>query len=472
MVTGILPCVLSFPTGINYGFVRKMGSHGASITWNDRIVSVTASEEADSVALMECIMPIHLNHLEVTTVSMNAKFAPPDAMVNQFIGMGDSASGLFIGFKGTEFGLQLLHDGSKTFWKLMITQGCSVSGSITITLIDQVIQIPVIAGMTPWQIMLSIYQSALLRDNNMRTSIECDGIEIYSIFAIDLDDITTREAIDFGSTGILGTLVCSLAGYAAEEIWIPMSAFNETSESLVHEIVFTKMNVYQFYFSRWSSGGIRIEIMNPYNLFMTPIHTFVPTEKLFDTIIPYRPNVRVIKTGVTATPITIEHSQGVVNSGIPTTAGFKARFSRHFCATDLSLTVGTKTTFGIISNPIVQSGVQNFMIASLIECHFSVTCSEPILIRFGIGYICEGEVVCSRHLPWSCVNVSSNDINAHAVVDGIEYGNLVIATSNEYFREFEQGWLVPGLVFTLLAEPIGAASASATINACMSWYEC
>jgi hypothetical protein len=467
-----LPCILSYPLGVNYSFVRSFVNHGGSISWAQRTISVTASAQDDSIALLESIMPVHVNHQEVMTVSINAKFSPPVVGATQLVGMGDLSRGCFIGFKDEAFGFQMYHDGCCTFWKLRITHACTTSGIITLTLVDRVIQIPVMAGMTPWQIMLYLYQNSAIADANLRVSIECDQLEIYTTCAKTFDTVSVHESIDFGTTGIEGTLICSKAGFAASEAWVPATDFQETCDSILEDISFTSMNVYQFSFSRWSSGGIKIEILNPFNLFMTPIHTFIPGDRLFDTIIPYQPNIRIMKTGVTADPVTIEHSQGVISSGIPSTAGLKTRFTRHFFKEDVHLSVGKQTTIGIIASPIVQTGVRNVMIADVVECRLTAVCSRPFIIHFLVNSVSEGTFVCSRHLPWSAVNTSSNDIDASIVYGGMEVDNILISSSDkEYIRTFDQMWIMPGSILTISAEPLDNAVKLKSIDVSFGWFE-
>ncbi len=469
--TGVT-CTLDFPNGISQSFVKQFSSNGGSISWNKQQVMMQAGTAADSVSSVSNMMLIRLQDFEFTELTINSKFDTPTVGSRQLTGLGDMSRGIFFGFIDTQFGLLVVRGGSRHYWSLKITSGTTSPGLITMVLMDRTFYFPVPPSLNHWQVMLYIAFSSQISDANIQFSIDADQVEFYTIYPINGESYSVINSIDFSSTGVVGSLSTTTAGILPTETWVPDSQFSEIgyqSISQVHN--YQNMNVYRFRFSRWSSGSIVLSMMNPFNSDLTPIHTYVPGVNLFETSVPYKPSLAVYKTGITEGPITSSFSMGNISSGTPSTAGLKSRFNTNFMQSNLRLFTNTETVVGIISNPMVQDGNNNFMVVSLIDIRINLICSKAVMFKMFYSAICVGTFTCTRHISWSSVNHTTGPVDAVAL-GGLEVMSFLMPdTIAEKVLELDQLWLPPGnvLVFTIspLNEPVKVQSVSFAV----SWYE-
>ncbi|KAG5187358.1 hypothetical protein JKP88DRAFT_243872 [Tribonema minus] len=429
--------VIDFQSGTNAAFMQTFASNGGSATWAGGNICLTASNADNSVCLAETMMPIYIKHEEHQVTCFNISFAPPQANLVQYCNMGAR-----LGFVGEVFGVTFNIGSFRQYSRLTITQGSSANGLMSITFAGSTVSLPVLAGMTPWSIMLYIYQSEAVRNANWRVSLECDRIEVYTALLGDYDHST---AIDFGSTGIEGEFTMTFAGAEGDEIFIPSSQFNGVGAAVLNQVDFTKMNVYQFRFSRWSSGAVEFLIMEPHSTDFVTLHRHVLSYGLyvFDTSRPYQPQIVCMKTGPTTDPSTVSIRMGSVSSGIPSMAALKTRFCRDYFETDLMLFAGKETVVGILSNPLIQSGVRNTKVASVTALRVSLKCGTEVKFRVYFGGISYGTFTCERHAPWSCMNTTTGSVRA-TTVGGIEISSsLILADVPELDCDTDQIWIVP-----------------------------
>lgn len=470
-----LPCVLTWPLGMNSAFSAPFTSMGSACAWNEGVVSVTSGTTQEGVALFESNMLIHLNHGEYNTIEYSLQFDEPAYGRESMVGMGTTERGAFFGYRDLEFGHKVVIGGSREYAQIFIGGAPASSGSISISLGGRTASVDVAYGMTVGQVMASIVYSPALAALNIRACVTCDRVEIFTVEAKGYPD--APPSIDFGATGVTGSMVLSKAGCEPMTQWTPLSAFN-LNLAILQQVDFSRWNVFRLKFHMWSAGGIELAILNPRSAEFVNVLEWRPsgTER-FDTTVPYCTSVNVYTTGSEVSSSGgVRVVGGAVMTGIPNTAGLRGRYCRTFVKRSVATSAAGDSAVGILCAPLVHDGgVRNTGIGTLYRLSVSVQASVDVLCAVIISGVQTDPFPCSRPLPWTCL-MTADVSGFNTVYAGMNCASAFIAAgdSTSVDMEVDQSWLTPGSYMALCvrcAHPEDIGAVIDCVSYSCAWYE-
>ncbi|KAG5182998.1 hypothetical protein JKP88DRAFT_241273 [Tribonema minus] len=423
-------------------------------------------------------MLLRLNHTSIQDTCISVKYDAPIAERESFAGIGNCSRGVVVGYQGEEFGMLVIRGGSRTFAKVVLTGAPTSSGLVSVTVGGRTANIAVASGMSLGVAMAAIRYSTAWNNLNLVASSQCESIEIYTIESEGYPD--SLPSIDFGSTGMTGTISLSKQGNTATKDWIPSAQFNDYGFNGLGAIFDPqKWNVFRLRFDAWSSGGIELSLKHPQSIEFVPLHTWRPAaaDDRFDTAVPYCTTTRCQTIAATEAPASGLHlAGGSVSSGIPATAGLRARYHRLWLRDAVALSVGGDSLVGVLGSPLMQDGgVRNTGIATIYKLTVVVKSSVDVIAGVMANGIVSAPVTCTRYLPWSALNVA--DISGTVTVtSGFRYSEAFIAAGNDEVVQVEtdQLWCVPGSFVAFTVKPARASDASAIVDSVSfsaEWYE-
>jgi hypothetical protein len=384
----------------------------------------------------------------MNTIDYALRFDPGVAGRESMAGMGTTERGVFFGFKDDVFGMRVVLNGCREYAKLMITSAPTSPGYITITIGGRSVSIGVAYGMTIGQTMVTIAYSTALAAVNLRASTECNRVEI---FTVEASAYETTPTVDFGTTGVTGTIERSKAGYAPTTYWTPWTDFNQPlAGPTLSDFDYGMWNVFQLRFNQFSAGGVVFSALDRESGVYVPLHSWrslVEGER-FDTAVPYVTSINVRTTGTDVSSNGgVKVSGGSVLNGIPATAGIKARMSRQFVKYSVATSSSGDSACGVIAAPVVQDGsVRNTGINTIYDIRISVKSSIDVVCTAILSGVCTVPFDCVRFFPWSSANTSDVTGNNY-VYGGMKVGNLFVATGDNAVHQMEcdQIWICPGM---------------------------
>lgn len=471
-----LPCVLDWKHGINYMFSTPFTCADGTVTWSDRVITAHSSGTVGSTAIIESNMLIHVNHMPTHTTCVNAKFDPPVVGRTTLAGLGNHSRGVFVGYKDLEFGMMVNENGSYEYVSIMLTAAPTANGYISISVGGRTCAVGVMAGMTIGQCMMAITYSSELVANRLRATCICDRIEIYTLETQPYPD--DPPSVDFGTTGVTGSIMLEKAGIVPTQSWIPMSAFN--SAGAISILDPQKWNVFRIAFNMWSSSGIECALLHPEASEFVTLHTWKNSDftTRFETSVPYTTSINVQTTATIASgePGGVDLCGGSVSSGIPATAGLRARYNKFFQCEAITTSAAGDNVIGVIGSPLVQSGgIRNAGIGTVYKVTAVVKSSVDVLVSLVISGMQSAPFTCTRLMPWSAIDSADTD-GSVTVYSGFRYSTaLVVAGEHRGIDiECDQLWIVPGKWLALAVRTADASEAGATIDLCafsVSFYE-
>lgn len=474
-----LPCVLTWPLGMNAMFSTPFTSKSSSVTWDDRVVSVQSGTTTDGYSLFESNMIIHLSHRDVNTIEYSVKFDDPQVGRDTFVGMGNTERGIFFGYADDVFGMKVIIGGSREYARLYVQSAPTANGLITISIGGRTVYIGIGLGMTAGQVMAVIAYSSALTAQNIRARSMCDKVELYTVEAEDYS--STPPTVNFGTTGVTGYIELSKSGTPSTVEFIPVSDFNcSAGLSVIHGWNLSSWNVFRIKFNMWSAGGIELAVLNNKSCEFINIHEWrpsTPTER-FETTVPYCTSLNVY----TSDAATVTSAAGVmvvggsVMNGIPATAGLRGRFSKMFIKTDVATSAAGDSAVGVLGCPVVQDGgVRNTGIGTVYKIVAVVKSTVDVVCSAIINGIPHDSFSCSRVLPWTCLDYS-NVVGLNTVYSGMLYTSAFIAAGDQtqVDMEIDGAWLTPGSFLILCVRAAHAADVGTTLE-CVTftayWWE-
>lgn len=442
--------VLFFPRGLNLAHITTLRKRGGTLSWDAQTCEITlqTGAEADSFSIINGYLPIYLNQSYKMSIYINAAFHPPLPGLLQLVGVGDSASGAFVGFNGTDFGMLLRRGGLQRQWVVKITAGATADGSLTLRLLDVDYILPVTAGLTAIQLMYMLGALPSLAEAGIRTYVCYDRITLRTQEA-EAFAPAEQDAFLAGGTGATGTLEVSVSGAAAEQIWVSREQFNGSLNQNSEHMPLTNMNVFQFSFSRWSSACINLSMLNTTNDEIIPLHSLRPESTGFNTSAPYMPRIMIkkeadcLETGICK----LRTSMASASSGTPATAVNKTWFNTHF-GVDASIT-NTNSVIGVMSVPLLSGGVTNKVTAVISEIRVNAKSTLPLKILLTVNGQVDTVLLTQSHLPWSCMR-HATPVTDVTVQKGLPAGTMFIQEgAGQQVLQPHQIWLAPGTNLTL-----------------------
>lgn len=450
--TSVSDFCLYFPRSANQSHIVTTASNGASVIWDNTVLNLSTGPNPYSSACTEGYLPCYLNQEPKVKVTLNAAFAPPQDGLQQLIGLGDSERGVFVGFDGLKFGILNRRGGRRKHWVFKALTECLTSGNILITLNDKVHSISVVAGMTPMQIMYTVFlNSPTIAADNIRIYACFDRLTLYTDGSDDFVTVAP-DSVDFQGTGITGSLSVLIQGVAVTNTWLYREQFNAVTRYAAEDLVLTDMNVYEFLFSRWSTGSIHFSMLNTHNDDMTELHVWSPGPQGFKTSLPYMPTIFIMNapsvnsnTGNIASSVsTMKSSMASISSGTPSTNTNNTSFATTFVASNIEVVSSENVVIGMLTVPRATSSGRNYMLASINRMVVNVDTPRSIRVKVIVNGAIDTLNATVAHLPWSCVR-RATPVATTLVSGGLSVASMYIReTSGERSFDPSQLWLAPG----------------------------
>ena len=135
---------------------------GGTLTVSDGMAVLDSGTDPSGSAVVQLRRGLKYKPGQGSLMRATALFDTPSAGNAQFIGLGSSECGYFIGYFGEYFGILHSEDGQREIRKLTITTGAT-TGNVTVTLDGDSISVPVTGGsditQTAYQLSLQDYSS-------------------------------------------------------------------------------------------------------------------------------------------------------------------------------------------------------------------------------------------------------------------------------------------------------------------------
>ena len=236
---------------------------GGSLTVSDGMAVLDSGTDPSGSAVVQLRRGLKYKPGQGSLMRATALFDTPSAGNAQFIGLGSSECGYFIGYFGNNFGILHSEDGQREIRKLTITTGAG-TGDVTVTLDGDSVVVPVTGGtdlsQTAYQLSLYDYSNV----GNGGWLADAIGDSVYFISARSgLMDGTYSVA----NNGIVGTFSQTKAGEAQTNTFIPSGSFNiDTLDGNgPSRMVFNPQrgNVFQIGFQYLGFGNAKFYIENP-----------------------------------------------------------------------------------------------------------------------------------------------------------------------------------------------------------------
>lgn len=463
-----------FSSAINLTHTQTFASNGGSVTWDNCVLNLTTGSSIGSVAQIEGYLPCYLNQEEEVSVTLNAAFTWPYDGTRQMLGMGDAEEGVFLGFENTQFCMMTTKGGSRRYWSLSITNGCTSSGAMSLTLLDQVFSINVPAGASAIQVMYIILQTQALNDANLHVIASPNSLTIYTDYCADFAP-TAADSFNAGSTGVVASLQLVNPGNDPVRSWIYISDFSERGRELPATLDLTQFQVYRFLFSRWSNARIILEMLDPTTNTYIPLHCYVPGPAGFNTSKPYMPHVFIRNNTPTSSstvtvPVTLKTSMANITSGTPATNTNATYFSTDFNATQISIDSTNQYVIGAMHVPVILNGRRNHTTSSVTEINIVVNSPQTVQLRIIASGGISSPLSTSATVPWSTLLHGTPSTPTY-VSSGLTVVTINVQPNVVSEVEPKQLWLAPGTTVYFALTLLTGAPVTMDVSALVTWSE-
>lgn len=184
----------------------------------------------------------------------------------QVAGFGHAEDGVYVGYKGTDFGILYNHHGTREIQTLTVTNAATGAGNTTVTL-NGVGYTVAMSASAVGSIPRTVYE--LSQATYLGWKAQPNGAGTQVIFVADSVGDQTGSFTISGS-GVTGSFAETLAGAAVTEVFIPQNTFNgdvldgtgSSSNKSGMLLDPTKLNVFQIGIQYLGAGAITVEIEN------------------------------------------------------------------------------------------------------------------------------------------------------------------------------------------------------------------
>jgi len=245
---------------------------GATVTAEDGMAVLSSGTSPTGSAVIQLRRGLKYKSGQGSMMRATALFGTPDVGNAQFIGLGNSECGYFVGYFGGFFGVLHSEDGSREIRKLQVITGAG-TGNVTVTLNGNSILIPVTGAtdvtQTAYQLSLGDYSN--LSDGGWLADAVGDSVYFLSARSGPL-----TGSYSVAGSGISGTFSRTREGVAQFNTFIPSASFNvdRLDGSGPSEMVLNPQlgNIYQIGFQYLGFGNAKFAVENPETGLMTEFH--------------------------------------------------------------------------------------------------------------------------------------------------------------------------------------------------------
>jgi hypothetical protein len=281
---------------INNQIFNDTSFAGGSVAVNDGMAELISGTDPSGSAVIQLRRGLKYRPGQGSLMRATALFGEPEPGNAQFIGLGNSEGGYFVGYFGGFFGILHSSDGSREIRKLTITAGAGTE-NVDIQLDGDTISISVVGGgditQTAYQIALGDYSQV----GNGGWLADAIGDSVYFLSA---RSGPASGAYSLSSAGTAaGTFTQVKVGEAQTNDFVTSGSFNidKLDGSGPSEMILDPQmgNVFQIGFQYLGFGNAKFSIENPINGFMTPFHE-IRNANSRTTPVLKNPNASVLAT--------------------------------------------------------------------------------------------------------------------------------------------------------------------------------
>lgn len=268
---------------------------GASVTVNDGMAVLSSGTDPSGSAIVQLRRGLKYKSGQGSMMRATALFGEPQAGNAQFIGLGNSECGYFIGYFGGFFGILHSEDGAREIRKLDITTGAT-TGNVTVTLDGDSIVVPVTGGSNATQ---TAYQLALADYSQVGNGGWLADAISGSVYFLSARSGEMNGSYSVAGSSIVGSFSTTRAGFAQTNTFIPSGSFNidKLDGTGPSNMVLNPQlgNVYQIGFQYLGFGNAKFALENPETGIMTPFHE-IKNANSRTTPVLRNPNASILAT--------------------------------------------------------------------------------------------------------------------------------------------------------------------------------
>lgn len=257
---------------INDQIFNEGAFSGGSVSANDGMAVLSSGTDANGSAIVQLRRGLKYKSGQGSLMRATALFGSPEPGNAQFIGLGNSECGYFIGYFGGFFGILHSEDGSREIRKLTVATGAG-TGNVTITLDGDSISVPVVGGLDATQTAYQISRANYRQVGNGGWLADAIGDSVYFLSA---RSGPANGAYSATGAGIVAAFSQIKAGEAQTNTFIPSSDFNfdKLDGTGPSGMVLNPQvgNVYQIGFQYLGFGNAKFAVEDPETGLMTDFH--------------------------------------------------------------------------------------------------------------------------------------------------------------------------------------------------------
>ena len=249
---------------------------GASVTAAGGMCSVTTGIVASSWAQVKLRRGLKYRPGQGSLGRVTALFDTPVANNLQLVGLGNSESGYFVGYNGTDFGVLHQETGQVEVRALTISVGAG-TGTVTVTLDGIPITVDIVGGGDTTQ---TAYQLATLGDYSQAGDggFTADAVGSVVYFTAKRPNSTSTGTYSVSGASIVGTFAQTKAGTDPTLTFVAQSSMNEDRVDGTGPSGFTidpqKGNVFQIEYQYLGFGNAKIGVEDPVTGKFINMHCF------------------------------------------------------------------------------------------------------------------------------------------------------------------------------------------------------
>lgn len=380
IIASYTPIVQNYtPYGIiNNQLYDKFEENKGTVTANDNGIEINCNITTDvsSTALLRSKRVVKYRPGYSNIIRATARFAPGVADSLQYVGVGNSGSGLYFAMDGTEFGILRSTGGISEIWRLRVTASATgiENAGIVIDDVGYLVALTNAGGnliFTAHQIYASFKNAGLTE-----WRVEQNDVDVYFIAVHDGEK---KGAFTFVSTSATATFTRIKTGVAITDYFVRKDEWNGGSR-MVTDVIPTNNNLYEIEYSWFGSSNIYFRIYNTNSGKFENVHT-LNFSNLGTTLSLSRPNM-YIEQGLQSFGSTTA-MQFIGTCSIATTLG-NFSISVPSYSVDVVKTIDAKTETNIVvlkNRDFVNGFINNSQIyIARITC--AIDGVHPVVIQF------------------------------------------------------------------------------------------
>jgi hypothetical protein len=252
-----------FVYNINRQIFTTSSFSGGSVTSSDGFAVLESGTDTNGSATVQLRRGVKYRSGQGSLMRATALFDTPNAGSAQFIGLGSSECGYFIGYFGTSFGILHSETGAREIRKLTVTTGAG-TGNVTVTLDGDSISVPVVGNNDVTQ---TAHQLSLADYSQVGSGGWLADAISGSVYFISARSGPASGAYSVSGASIVGTFSSVVTGETQTNTFVTASNFNiDKLDGLGPSGMILnpqRGNVYQIGFQYLGFGNAKFAVEDP-----------------------------------------------------------------------------------------------------------------------------------------------------------------------------------------------------------------